>query len=499
MSKSWQFGGVNIGMDAEPAEEARRDQPLKIVVLGDFSGRGSRRGVALRQVGAYRPMLIDRDNFEQVMQHLNVELDQVPLEPNGKLGLLAIGSLDDFHPDALLQRVNQFKSLRELRRQLANRDTFAAAKAEAAGRLQPPAEPVSQVAGAEPAPVTTPSATASGEDLLEQMLAATEQNAKSQPRRPTEVERYAQALMANYTVPADDPRQEPWVAAADQAIAFAVRQLLQDSAFKSLEARWRAVDWLTKRVESDVAVKIAVVDITPAELRADFAHDDLTEAALYELLVTRPKQRPGDTGWQVIVVDERLSASREDVELLGRLCQLAGDAGAKLLVGLTDAAVGCTATNEPFVPSNLQPTSTAWSALQQLPEAVRAAALWPGFLLRQPYGKKTSEVEAVELEELAGADPQQTLLWGNAAYLAADQLLRSTDGSREPSDVSGLPCVVLPDATGTKQMVPATGWWLRESSLDQLAQLNITAVYALPHAGAVRVFPLRNLLGQPLA
>ncbi|QDU25425.1 hypothetical protein ETAA8_04930 [Anatilimnocola aggregata] len=494
MSKSWQFGGVNLGMEAADGDEARPDQPLKIAVLGDFSGRGSRPAAPKRSLGSYRPLLIDRDNFEQVLQHLNVQIEQVPVEPNGKPGAVAIGSLDDFHPDALLQRVSGFKALRELRKRLANRDTFDAARAEATGLLQPPT-------AAEEKPVAKPVAVSApqtaGEEtsasLLDQMLAATEENIQAQPRKVSEVERYAQALMANYIVPADDPRQDAWLEAADQATSFAVRQLLQHPTFRQLEARWRAVDWLTRRIESDIAVKLAVIDINEQELRTDLAPDDLTEGALYELLVTRPKLKPGETGWQLIVLDLQLSATRADIELLGRLCQLAADAGARLVVGLTDAAVGCNEASEPFVPAELKGTASAWSALQQLPEATCAAAIWPGFLLRQPYGKKTSEVESLELEELAGCDPQQTLLWGNGAYLGVDQLLREVDGA---SDVSGLPCVVLPARDGTKQMVPAATWWLRESALQQLSSLGVTAVYALPHAGAVRVLPLQNLQGE---
>ncbi len=499
MGKSWSLDGAQVGMEsAERAEEVDERPPLKIVVLGDFSGRGSQRNAKARGSGAIRPLLIDRDNFEQVLQHLNIRLDDVPVQPNGKLGSVAIDSLDDFHPDSLLHRVATLRALRELRKRLSNRETFGEAMEEAKGSLSPLAfREAAPTTSAEPTSGDTPEPVDGG-SLLDQMLELNETNAPPPRRALSEVERYAQSMMAPYSIPADDPRQEPWLEAADQAAAFAVKQLLQNNRFRELEARWRSLDWLTRRVDSDVAVKIAVIDISEQELRADLDRENLAEATLYELLVARPKSRPGETGWKVIVLDPRMGAAIEDVELLGRLSQIAADSGARLLVGLTDEAVGCRRSNQPFTPGEFQPTTVAWSALQHLPDAKQTTALWPGFLLRQPYGKQTSEVESLELEELTGLDPQTALVWGNSAYLAADQLIRSNDGDQTSTDVSGLPCLILPDATGSKQMVPATGWWLRESGLEHLATLGVTPVYALPHAGAARVFPLKNLHGNSL-
>src|SRR6478609_4815512 len=125
MGKSWSLDGGRAGMESsEQGDEVEEKKPLKIVVLGDFSGRGSQRNAKPRGSGAIRALLVDRDNFEQVLQHLNVRLDDVPVKPNGELGSVAIDSLDDFHPDSLLQRVAPLRALRELRSRLAKRETF---------------------------------------------------------------------------------------------------------------------------------------------------------------------------------------------------------------------------------------------------------------------------------------------------------------------------------------------------------------------------------------
>ena len=494
MGKSWSLDGGRAGMESPGAgDEVEEKKPLKIAIIGDFSGRGSQRNAKPRGSGAIRALAIDRDNFEQVLQHLNVRLDDVPVQPSGALGSVAIDSLDDFHPDSLLQRVASFRALRELRGRLAKRESFAEALQEARGVLQPPS--VEQQPAPPPTAATNPPA--DGASLLDQVLAASETDAEPPPRRLNDIERYAQALMAPYSIPADDPRQEPWLEAADKAAAFAVRQLLQAPKFRELEARWRSLDWLLRRVDSDVAVKVAVIDLSEAELRADLDRENLAESALYELLVARPKVRPGEAGWQALVLDLQFGSRIADIELLGRWSQIATDANAKLLVGLRDEAVGCVAA-QPFTPAEFSEASAAWNSLQQLPDTAKACAVWPGFILRQPYGKQSSEVESLELEELANVEhPQGVLLFGSGAYLAAAILIRGQEDDSS-NDFTGLPCVVLKDSAGQKQMVPASGWWLREGALEHLNALGVTVAYALPQAGALRMFPLRNLQGNLL-
>jgi type VI secretion system protein ImpC len=493
MGKSWSLDGGRAGMESgDQGDEVEERKPLKIVVIGDFSGRGSQRNAKPRGSGAIRALLVDRDNFEQVLQHLNVRLDDVPVKPDGELGSVAIDSLDDFHPDSLLQRVASLRALRELRSRLAKRESFADAMEEAKGLLRPPAVESREETTAAPDIARGP---ADGGSLLDQMLDSTA--AAPPPRRLNVIERYAQSVMAPYSIPADDPRQEPWLEAADQAAAFAVQQLLQSKTFRELEARWRSLDWLIRRVDSDVAVKVAVMDLSEQELRADLDHENLAESALYELLVERPKLRPNETGWQVIVLDQTLGGEIADIELLGRLSQVAADSNAKLLVGLLDEAVGCTRGKDPFSLSELAEASPAWQSLQQLPDTKQTCAVWPGFISRQPYGKQSSDVESLELEELAGLDPQNALLVGNGAYLAAAILIRAQEEDSS-NDFTGLPCVVLKDSAGQKRMVPASGCWLRDNAIEHLNSLGVTIAFALPHAGALRIFPLKNLQGNAL-
>ena len=71
------FASATVSLDVEAGAEPlpakpESDAPFRILVLGDFSGRGNRGEPA---AGRLRPYLIDRDNFDQVLGRVRPELE----------------------------------------------------------------------------------------------------------------------------------------------------------------------------------------------------------------------------------------------------------------------------------------------------------------------------------------------------------------------------------------------------------------------------------------
>src|SRR5438128_1737964 len=102
-----------------PAPRRRSRGPMRILVLGDFSGRQNRR---LAEAGTgltgRRILTLDVDNFEEVLKNLSPRLDLEWGDGRSEAVSLEFGSLDDYHPDALYQSLEVFRALREIRRQL---------------------------------------------------------------------------------------------------------------------------------------------------------------------------------------------------------------------------------------------------------------------------------------------------------------------------------------------------------------------------------------------
>jgi len=90
--------------------------PLKLLVMGDFTGSPDDRPLEQRQ-----PINIDKDNFNEVLKARNIGLDlTVPNRLSGKPDeemkvKLRLESMKDFNPDAVADQVPELKKLLELR------------------------------------------------------------------------------------------------------------------------------------------------------------------------------------------------------------------------------------------------------------------------------------------------------------------------------------------------------------------------------------------------
>src|SRR5207244_7924857 len=124
--RSMKLGDIRLAAGMSEAPERPADEtPFRMLLLGNFSGRtGDRPPLANR-----RPVLVDRDNFENALAKLDVQV-RLPAGPFGPAPLtLRFRELDDFHPDRLFERLEMFAALRDLRRRLSDPQTFRAAAA----------------------------------------------------------------------------------------------------------------------------------------------------------------------------------------------------------------------------------------------------------------------------------------------------------------------------------------------------------------------------------
>jgi type VI secretion system protein ImpB len=97
--------------------QAEVELPLKMLFVGDYTGRADDRPVEER-----RPVNIDKDNFQQVLAEHDLRLAvSVPnvLVDGPEAGELAVSlkfkKLGDFAPDAVAEQIPELKQLLELR------------------------------------------------------------------------------------------------------------------------------------------------------------------------------------------------------------------------------------------------------------------------------------------------------------------------------------------------------------------------------------------------
>ncbi len=427
------------------------NEPFHILVLGDFSARASRGICEPATIGSQPVIRIDRDNVDEVLGRLGVELHlrRAEAEPPGGTGLvLRFSELDDFSPDRLYDRLEVFQSLRQMRRLsdpqalAAMAETSSLGTAQAQARLEPPP-------AAPPAPVPAPQP--EPQDLLETVLersVAVPDSASGAPRGPWD------ALVAHivrpWLLPKPDPRQAEWAAAVDRAAAELLRAIMHHPAFQALEALWRGLDWLVRRLETDEKLKLFVLDISHEEWAEDLSAPALENTGLYKVLVERTLQTPGGTPWAVVAAAFTFGPLAGDAQRLGRMAELARRARAPFVACAEPRLLGCesVADHPDSEDWTWQPAETdrqAWEQLRRSADARWLGLAIPRFLLRLPYGPRTAPIERLEFEEMPGTAQHSRYLWGPPSFACAlllGQAFAQSGWSLQPGeirDIDGLP------------------------------------------------------------
>lgn len=91
--------------------------PLKLMVLGDFTGRADDRPVEEREL-----VNINKDNFDEVVKSQNLSLDvaaENKLDDSPEAGKMSVSlkfeSLKDFEPERVAQQIPEVRTLTDLR------------------------------------------------------------------------------------------------------------------------------------------------------------------------------------------------------------------------------------------------------------------------------------------------------------------------------------------------------------------------------------------------
>lgn len=498
------FGQINFDVGGDTSQ-ARRDPdtPFRVLLLGDFSGQGSRGHE--KALTARKPVVVDRDNFDEVLAAFHPQL-RLSLG-NGELITLQFSELDDFHPDRLLERVEMFRKLREIRGGSEDPNLFAAAIREL-----PPGVGPGKPREVQPAAAAAVSLAAGS--LLDEMIEQTEAKVQSRAPADDELQKFVRRVTEPHVVAGTDSRQTETLALIDRALGAEMRALLHVSELQALEAAWRAVFLLVRQIDTDEMLKIYLVDLSEDELREDLkASPDLRSTWTYRLLVENATSFSGNEPWAVIVGNYTFGRNRADAEFLGRLAKIAHAAEAPFLAAANPELLGCESfsTNPDgrdwALPADSEAAS-AWTALRELPEATALGLAIPRFLLRLPYGKQTDPIESFSFEEMPEEPVHTDYLWGNPAFVCALLLAQSFSESGwelhpdQRANLDRLPLHVYPH-DGQSEIKPCAEALMTVNTADRIMESGFMPLASLKGKDEVRVVrfqsiakPVRALAGR---
>jgi type VI secretion system protein ImpC len=490
-------GGLDFDFTFGSAPRATRrepDSPLRILVLGSFSGR-SQPGDDLAQRPVRR---MDLDTFDVALRQSAPAISFAP-QPGQPEVQVALESLDHFHPDELYARLPLFQALRDTRARLQNPATFAAAAAQ----LRPHE-------GAAGAATTQPSADADS-DTINRLLGrpAGATAAAAAPGSVTgkpDLQSLIRSIVAPHIVSSEMPFQQQYLATIDATAASVMRDLLHAPAFQSLEANWRGVRQLVDALDLDDTVRLDLVDVTKDELRADIerAGRDLGSSGLQRLLASRAHAAPEPRPWSIIVGLYSFGAAAADVALLGAIGAIAARNGSPFLAAADSSVLGCTSlASLPEPPwSTSAAADEAWNALRSSPVAKWIGLSLPRVLVRLPYGKATDATERFAFEELHGTSTHDQLLWANPALACAVLLGRSfmeNGWDMEPGgelEIDDLPAFTV-TVDGEPRLQACAETFISERAAQAILDRGVMPFLSFRNRAAIRIMRLQSLASPP--
>ena len=457
---------AGTGEKAEPrATPAQRsgEASFRIALLGDFSGRANRGDVETgRALATRRPIRVDRDTLDDAIARLRPSLELAFPGTDPPIDL-RFSTLEDFHPDRLLGRLAPLGTRRE-----------SDSPAETAAR---PPRVNHELTRPPPLP---PGA------LLDAILDAT-------PWPPGGAAIARTPVAELHSLSGDD-----------DATAAEMRELLHHRDFQALEALWRGVDFLVRRLETGPALQLYLIDLARDEIATDLHADRLEDSGVYRLLVDQSVGTQGAPAWALLVGCYSFGAGEEDTALLDRLAAVAQAGGAPLVAAADPSIAGAASLADTRDPDDWNdPVPPEWEGLRHSAHARSVGLVFPRLLLRLPYGERTNACELLPFEEvaLAAVPTHDSYLWGTGALAVAllvGEAVAETGGAgggRRGTSIAGLPLHVYKHA-GEAIATPCAEVLLTERVVERLLSRGLTPLVWVRDTDVV-VLPRLQSVAEP--
>jgi type VI secretion system protein ImpC len=477
MARRFSFGEIELDVDAGQANAIAEAEPLRvnsdvedpfrILVLGDFSGRGA---------SVARPMEVDRDNLDQVMHTLSPEAAISLGDKHRKSFTLKFGALEDFEPDSLFERC-------ELFRLIGNPGQGA----PHSNVVQPAAERSFQ------ADAARSSCGSLLDALAEQHDAAGDpaQGKPAPPRARDELQEIIERITGPHLQRRPDAQASQAAAERAELLGLLMRAILHEPHFQTLEAAWRSLDFLIRNIED--RIQVYLFDISKERLAADLLQNpEFRSTHAYRVMVEESVRTPGAEPWTLFVGNYAFDRnSQSDVDLLLQLGLLARAARAPFLAEA--------------VPHSGEPTAAfqSWQTLRESSHATWLGLAIPRLLLRLPYGKDTATVASFDFEEMPEGPRHPEYVWGNPAFGCAYLLALSFSRlgwSFRPDmhrEIGGLPLYIY-KREGVMHAQPCAEVLLTESDWDELLDQGLMPFVSVKGRDSVRLIRFQSI-AAPLA
>ena len=424
-----------------------------------------------RRVGGRRAWRVDREDLDAAITGIRPAL-RLRIMPELDPIVISFASIDDFHPDALVDRVHVSPASRARCGRAASRRGAQARSAggRSAQRRACDGRVAQRGRRRELARRHTRRAVA-GAGRAAPVATA---------RRSGRVHRQA---VRRHLVQEPSARETDAAKRTEELLSAALRVLLHHPSFQAVESLWRAVELLVRRVETGETAEIHLFDVTKEEVVAD-------AAGIQQMLMASGR------AWSLLAAVHTYGP--EDAQTLASLAAVGKRLGAPCR-GRSPTFAGV----ESFAAS---PDEEDWSfpaeldSLRQSSDGSYLALVLPRFLARESYGKRGIQCERLAFEEFPSGEREHAscLLWANGAILCALAIgARVAEGDAAPTraSIDGLPLEIA-TVDGDAVAIPCAEASLGQSEVERLLDHGLTPLASMRDSATV-IIPRIQSVAQP--
>lgn len=226
------------------------------------------------------------------------------------------------------------------------------------------------------------------------------------------------------------------VNAIDRKMSEQLAAIMHHDRFRSLEGSWRGLNYLVMNSETGTGLKIKVMNSTKRELYRDLSKAvEFDQSTLFKKIYENEFGTPGGEPYGSLIGDYEFTNHPEDIELLGKVSNVAAAAFAPFISASSPKLFGFESFQELSKPRDLAKIFDSidyakWRGYRDSEDSRFVTLVMPRVLARLPYGEMTKPIEEFQYEE-APPDPDtgqpQSLghdeyCWMNASYMMGARL-----------------------------------------------------------------------------
>jgi type VI secretion system protein ImpC len=292
----------------------------------------------------------------------------------------------------------------------------------------------------------------------------------------------------------------------DELISNQLNRVMHAQELQKLEASWRGLHYFVENTETSLMLKIKVLNVSKKELLTDLQKAvDFDLSGIFEK-VHGEYGSPGGEPYGALVGDYEITRDPQDVELIGKLSNVAAAAHAPFITAASPALLNLEKFTDLAARRDLakifdNEAYTQWKMFRMSEDSKYIGLCLPHILVRLTYGKDTVPVEEFGYEEGVDGSDHSKYLWGNAAYAFATRITNAFARNEwcaairgaEGGVVEGLPVNTFQTDVGDVALECSTDIAITNRRGHELATLGfIPLCYDSSHKGTSVFFEARS-------